>query len=85
MLWIVGSTTPVNSDCKAIVDGYYSQYLYEIVTDEVESVEVYPPGSLPGPDGRISRTRPQTSIRGGAQRPSGPSTACPLVYVWMKK
>ncbi len=83
----MGSTTPVRSDCMAIVDGYYSQFLYEIVTDEVESVEVYPPGSLPSADGRISRTTPPRSINSGLQqrRPSAPVAGCPMTYVWMKK
>jgi len=83
----MGSTTPVKSDCQAIVDGYYVQFLYEIVTDDVESVEVYPTGSLPAADGRISRTTPTRSINSGLRqgRPSAPAAACPMVYVWMRK
>lgn len=81
---VMGSGMPVADECEALVDGLWRRPIYSLALDEVESVEVYPPGSLP-PLGRgLLRSRPPRSIdvRGTQQVRSGPT--CPSVFVWTR-
>jgi carboxypeptidase family protein len=81
---VMGAGMPVADDCQALIDGLWRRPVYSVTLDEVESVEVYPPGSIPSADGSIRRTRPPRSIdsRGTQQGPSG--STCPAVFVWTR-
>jgi hypothetical protein len=83
-LVVMGSGMPVADQCETIVDGFWRIPVYALTIDEVESVEVYPPGSLPDAGGSTLRSRPPRSIdpRGTQQRPTGPT--CPAVFVWTR-
>lgn len=72
------------ADCEALIDGLWRRPVYSLTLDEVESVEVYPPGSLPSPGGSLLRSSPPRSIdaRGTRQVPTGPT--CPAVVVWTR-
>lgn len=94
-LVVSGSGMPVSDDCEATVDGVWRTPVYSLTVEELESVEVYPPGTLPSlNEGRISRTRPPTSINRAGTRGSiaqqritsiRPGVTCPGVYVWTKR
>ncbi len=94
-LVVTGSGMPVSDDCDATVDGIWRTPVYALATDAIESVEVYPPGTLPSAnDGRLSRTRPPTSINPAGSRGSvstqrftraRPGVVCPAVFVWTKR
>jgi hypothetical protein len=81
---VMGSGMPVADECQAIVDGLWRRPVYSLTLDEIESVEVYPPGSIPSTTGSILRSRPPRSIdaRGTQPAPSGPT--CPAVFVWTR-
>jgi hypothetical protein len=83
-LVVMGAGMPVADDCQALIDGLWRRPLYSVTMDEVESVEVYPPGSLPALGGSLLRTRPPRSIdaRGSQQVHTGPT--CPTVFVWTR-
>jgi carboxypeptidase family protein len=84
-LVVMGSGMPVADDCEVVIDGLERRPVSSLTLDEVESVEVYPPGSIPSAAGSIRRTSPPRSIdsRGTLQVPSGQN--CPGVYVWTRR
>jgi hypothetical protein len=82
---VMGAGMPIADECQALVDGLWRRPVYSLTLDEVESVEVYPPGSIPSAEGSILRSRPPRSIepRGTRQVPSG--ATCPAVFVWTRR
>jgi hypothetical protein len=83
-LVLMGSGMPISDQCDAVVNGFWRTPVYALTVDELESVEVYPPGSLPSAEGSRLRTTLPRSIdpRGTQRRPSGPR--CPAVFVWTR-
>jgi hypothetical protein len=83
-LVVMGSGMPVADDCDAVIDGLWLRRIYSLTLDDLESVEVYPPGSLYSTWGSMRRTTPPTSIdpRGTQPRPVG--RRCPTVFVWTR-
>jgi hypothetical protein len=81
---VMAAGMPVADECQALVDGLWRRPVYTLTLDEVESVEVYPPGSIPSAEGSILRSRPPRSIdpRGRREVPPGPT--CPAVFVWTR-
>jgi Carboxypeptidase regulatory-like domain len=89
MIWlkqlvVMAAGMPVADECQAVVDGFWTLPIYSLAVDDVESVEVYPPGSLPSVGGRISRTTPPRSINPGGTRRIQSGPVCPTVYVWTR-
>jgi hypothetical protein len=83
-LVVMGSGMPVPDDCEAVLDGWTRLPVRALTTDELESVEVYPLGSLPDVDGRRLRTRPPRSIDSRGTRGSAMGPACPAVFAWTR-
>jgi len=83
-LVVMASGMPVADDCEVMIDGLWRRPVYSLTVDEVESVEVYPPGSLGSLGQSMLRTRPPRSIdpRGTQPRPAAPR--CPAVFVWTR-
>lgn len=77
----MAAANPLEDTCLAIVDGGpYTAPLWALDADELESVEVYPPGTLRLANG-LTRERMMPfgeGPRGGARR------VCPTVYVWRR-
>ena len=84
-LVVVGSGEPVSEQGDAVVDGVWTIPIYALTVDDLESVEVYPRGSLPNAEGSRVRTRRPRSIdpRGTERRAAG--ATCPMVYAWTRR
>jgi hypothetical protein len=82
-LVVMAAGIPIDDRCQAVVDGLWRRPIYSLALDDAESVEVYPPGSLPI-EGSVVRTRRPRSIdpRGTQPVPSDPT--CPAVFVWSR-
>jgi hypothetical protein len=79
-------------DCSATIDGGPGTApLWSISAADIESVEIYPPGSLLLGDASALRSRPRTSINSNRSiaaqgRGRGGTTECPVqVFVWLRK
>jgi hypothetical protein len=90
---LVGGGIPQRDDCPAFIDGG-PQFapLWSIPAADIETVEIYPPKSLPASGASTLRRPPTTSMRENpsirAQRPTsaGGRDDCPvLVFVWLRK
>lgn len=84
---LVGGGMRQGDDCPAVVDGGpQSMPLWSIAAADIETVEIYPPGSLLLGDASAVRRPPVTSIRGNAPMRQTRANDCPvLVYVWLRK
>lgn len=72
---------PLDDSCMAFVDGGPNRVpLFSYDASEVESVEVYPPGSLSMARG----TRGQPFITRGRGARGGAVRVCPVVYLWRR-
>lgn len=82
----VGAREHVDDSCDAIVDGGpRTKPIWEILAADVETVEVYPPGTLSGPGQPVRR--PQSPLNNGGRISRVPvNTPCSTkVYVWLRK
>jgi len=79
---------PVDEGCPALIDGGPRiRFLWEITKDEIESVEIYPPGGLPNSARPLRGNQYRGNIRGGASPllPSGMDLCSVVVIVWLRK
>jgi hypothetical protein len=76
---------PIADACEALVDGLWRRPVYSLTLDELESVEVYPPGSLPSLDGSMVRSRQPRSIDPRGTQPVRSGPTCPAVFVWTRR
>lgn len=81
---VMGSGMPIPDDCDVVIDGLWTRPVYSFALDEIESVEVYPLGSLPSLGGSMRRTTPPRSIDPRGTQPVRSGLACPQVFVWTR-
>jgi carboxypeptidase family protein len=84
-----GSSTPIDESCLAVIDGGpRTMPIWNVLAADIETVEIYPPGTLPLPDQWTPRSQPSGGIATlpRARQISSASGDCTTrVFVWLRK